>query len=144
MDKILLALAAMQADMKNFFAAKPAADDSALKAVQAELAKALAERDNKQALLTDRETSIAQLEKDLAAARNDTTSANASISELTSKLSAETKRVEETLAALGIDPKQIPAAPAPPSSAKTLTRAEFEALPFAERNAFIRAGGKLK
>lgn len=34
-------------------------------------------------------------------------------------------------------------AAAAPASARTLSRAEFEQLPHAERNQFIRAGGKL-
>jgi hypothetical protein len=146
MDKILLALAEMKLKMENYFAAKPAAatDDPAIKSLETQLAMSASLLSVATADLAARDATVATLTADLATAKTSLATALAANTDLTAKLATEAKRVDETLAALGVDPKTIPAAPAAPTGQKTMTREAFEALPFAARNEFIRAGGKLK
>lgn len=140
MDKILLALAEMKAEMEAFFSGKPAAADENLTSLQAQLESARSDLAAANATLASRDTSLAALTTDLADLATANVASLASFASLTTQLATETKRTDETLAALGIDPKLIPASMTPPAAgAGPAILAQFEKINDAtERVVFYR------
>ncbi|MDD5350811.1 MAG: hypothetical protein PHQ12_11425 [Chthoniobacteraceae bacterium] len=108
MDKILLALA----ELKNFLTAK-ADNETKVATAQASLATAQGDLASANTLLVVRDATIAKLTADLATANGALTASTAALATVTAAAATETQRTDETLAALGVDPKTIPAAAAP-------------------------------
>lgn len=148
MEKILLALAALETKITSLFAAKASAEnDPKLKAATEEALALAKDASDKLATATSdlaaRDAKILSLTADLEKAQGQVNAHGTEIKTLTDKLAAEAKRTDETLAALGVDPKTIPAAPAPKAAAKTLNRAAFSQLSPSEKSTFCRTGGKI-
>lgn len=117
MDKILLALAALGTKFDNFLAsnATRAENEPKLKEASDLLAAAKGEMAAAATAIADRDATIAKLTADLAAATEKLT---ASATAAAAALVTEAKRTDETLAALGVDPKSIPA---PSAAGSTVT-----------------------
>ncbi|MDD5350732.1 MAG: hypothetical protein PHQ12_11025 [Chthoniobacteraceae bacterium] len=135
MDKILLALA----ELKNFLTAK-AENETKVAAAQADLVVAQGLLATAAAELSARDTTVATLTAELATANAALVASAATVATLTAAKDTATTKADETLAALGVDPKTIPAAPGQAAAAAVNVSAQLDAIkdPTA-RTVFFRA-----
>lgn len=111
-----------------------------LETANKDLTAKLAASESKVALA---DSTVADLTAKLTKAETDLTASAAKITALEAEKKTVGEEAAQVVAALGMDTTSIPAQSAK-DDAKTITRAQFEAMNHAERSAHFAAGGKIK
>lgn len=114
--EIVTELKALKSTVADFISGKVTATTDLLASFQTKLTSletaAVSELTQAQADLGTARQSISTLETGRVELQGQLTTANGEITTLKASLEAEKKRTDETLAAMGVDPKTIPGAPA--------------------------------
>jgi hypothetical protein len=123
--------------------AKANADNSRL---SAELTALVGERDKLTAAIAERDAAAescrAQFDATLADLTEKLSVANAQIATLNDAAQTAGQQAAEVIAAQGVDPAKLPK-PAAPAAAATMKRADFNALSVFDRMQFAKSGGRL-
>ncbi len=124
--------------------AKANAENSRL---TAELAKLAGERDTLNAAIAERDTAAescrAQFDATLADLTEKLSAANAEVATLTAAAQTAGQQAAAIVAAQGLPPSALPKPVAAPAAAAVMKRADFNALSPFDRATFCRNGGRL-
>lgn len=130
------ALASENAELKLKLTASTA-EVATLKSALAERDTALAAKDSE---ITTAKADATKAQDEAKAATDAKATAEKALADLQANPSEQARQIA---AAAGVKPGERPKAEAGGVATQTITRAQFEALSHADRNAFMRSGGKL-